>query len=214
MTCARGSSAHAATFAKHLIERYLGIAGGGGGAEHRQRLSAGSCACKDQLVLAISQSGQQRRSHRVGATARRRRRADGRHRQRRRQPARGSVRHSCCRSAAGPERSVAATKTFVATLAALLRLTAPGPDDPALTPALDRLPERLAAASELDWSAALGALAPARQPGRHRPRPDAGDRARGGAEAEGDLQPPCRGLQRRRVPARADGAGVARAIRS
>ena len=25
VTCARGSSAHAATFAKHLIERYLGI---------------------------------------------------------------------------------------------------------------------------------------------------------------------------------------------
>ena len=46
---------------------------------------------------------------------------------------------------AGPERSVAATKTFVASLAALLRLVAAGPRTTASPPALDRLPERLAA---------------------------------------------------------------------
>ena len=56
VTCARGSSAHAATFAKHLIERYLGIpvaaAAPNIASVYRRRL-----ALKDQLFLAISQSG-------------------------------------------------------------------------------------------------------------------------------------------------------------
>ena len=56
VTCARGSSAHAATFAKHLIERYLGIpvaaAAPNIASVYHQRL-----ALKDQLFLAISQSG-------------------------------------------------------------------------------------------------------------------------------------------------------------
>jgi glutamine---fructose-6-phosphate transaminase (isomerizing) len=56
VTCARGSSAHAATFAKHLIERHLGIpvaaaAPNVASVYHRQ------LALKDQLFLAISQSG-------------------------------------------------------------------------------------------------------------------------------------------------------------
>ena len=38
VTCARGSSAHAATFGKHLIERYVGIPVAAGGTQHRQRL--------------------------------------------------------------------------------------------------------------------------------------------------------------------------------
>jgi glutamine---fructose-6-phosphate transaminase (isomerizing) len=56
---------------------------------------------------------------------------------------------------AGPERSVAATKTFVASLAALLRLAAHWADDATMRGALTRLPERLAAAGSLDWSGAL-----------------------------------------------------------
>jgi glucosamine--fructose-6-phosphate aminotransferase (isomerizing) len=62
---------------------------------------------------------------------------------------------------AGAELSVAATKTFVAALAALARLAAAWTDDTALTGALARLPDRLAGAAELDWSAAVGALAEA-----------------------------------------------------
>ena len=60
---------------------------------------------------------------------------------------------------AGAEFSVAATKTFVATLSAILRLTAAWSDNPALTRALDNLPERLERASALDWSASFGAFA-------------------------------------------------------
>src|SRR5262245_43856938 len=61
--------------------------------------------------------------------------------------------------AAGPELSVAATKTFVASLAALLRLVAAWTGDPAFDAALARLPDRLAAATALDWSMALPVLA-------------------------------------------------------
>ena len=44
VTCARGSSAHAAAFAKHLIERNLGHSGRSGGAEYRNRLSSAASA--------------------------------------------------------------------------------------------------------------------------------------------------------------------------
>ena len=60
---------------------------------------------------------------------------------------------------AGPELSVAATKSFVASLAMLLRLTAAWARDSTMQQGIDRLPERLDAAAELDWSAALAVLA-------------------------------------------------------
>jgi glucosamine--fructose-6-phosphate aminotransferase (isomerizing) len=63
--------------------------------------------------------------------------------------------------AAGPELSVAATKSFIAALAVLLRLTAAWTDDHAMRRALDRLPDRLAAAMELDWSSALDVMSKA-----------------------------------------------------
>jgi glucosamine--fructose-6-phosphate aminotransferase (isomerizing) len=56
---------------------------------------------------------------------------------------------------------VAATKTFVATLGVILRLVAAWGQVPALSQALDRLPDRLAHATELDWSAAVEAFASA-----------------------------------------------------
>jgi glucosamine--fructose-6-phosphate aminotransferase (isomerizing) len=59
---------------------------------------------------------------------------------------------------AGPELSVAASKTFVATLAALLRLTAVWTDDENLAGAIARLPDRLSAAAELDWNELVDAL--------------------------------------------------------
>ena len=57
VTCARGSSAHAATFGKHLIERYLGIVVAAAAPNiatiyHRRLRLA------DQFFLAISQSGE------------------------------------------------------------------------------------------------------------------------------------------------------------
>jgi glutamine---fructose-6-phosphate transaminase (isomerizing) len=62
---------------------------------------------------------------------------------------------------AGPERAVAATKSFIASLAALLRLASLWSGDESLRAAIDRLPVRLADASKLNWSGAIQALATA-----------------------------------------------------
>jgi glutamine---fructose-6-phosphate transaminase (isomerizing) len=62
---------------------------------------------------------------------------------------------------AGHEAGIAATKTFVATLVALLRLVAAWAEDGALAQAIARLPDRLSLAGELDWSGALPILAAA-----------------------------------------------------
>src|SRR3954466_16332218 len=57
VTCARGSSAHAATFGKHLIERYLGIPVAAA-APNIATVYRQAQKLKGQLVLTISQSGQ------------------------------------------------------------------------------------------------------------------------------------------------------------
>lgn len=159
VTCARGSSAHAATFGKHLIERYLGIPVAAA-APSVATVYGGRLALKDQLFLAVSQSGRSDDLVELTAMAK----------------AVGAVTVALVNvtdsplaaaadivlpMAAGPEVSVAATKTVVASLSALLRLTAAWRDDAGLAAAIDRLPDRLRAATDLDWSAALPALAEA-----------------------------------------------------
>jgi glucosamine--fructose-6-phosphate aminotransferase (isomerizing) len=62
---------------------------------------------------------------------------------------------------AGAETSVAATKSYIASLAALVHLTAAWSADDRLLGALSRTPDLLARAWELDWSAALPVLVPA-----------------------------------------------------
>ncbi len=157
VTCARGSSAHAATFGKHLFERYLGIPVAAA-APNIAAVYGRQLWLKDQLFLAISQSGM---SDDIVETAR---------------AARLSGALTVCivnatasplatacdvvlPMAAGRELSVAATKTFITSLAALLRLTVRWTKDAAMERAVARLPERLTAAARLDWSGALGALA-------------------------------------------------------
>jgi glucosamine--fructose-6-phosphate aminotransferase (isomerizing) len=63
---------------------------------------------------------------------------------------------------AGPERSVAATKSFLATMAACLSLAAAWGNDADLGRALERLPDGLDAAWACDWSPLVEQLAPAR----------------------------------------------------
>ena len=63
---------------------------------------------------------------------------------------------------AGQEKSVAATKSFIASLVAGARLVAHWQDDAELKAGLDALPEALRAASQSDWSRAVEVLAPAR----------------------------------------------------
>jgi glucosamine--fructose-6-phosphate aminotransferase (isomerizing) len=159
LTCARGSSAHAATFGKHLIERHLGIpvaaAAPNIATVYDQRLRL-----KDQLVLIISQSGHSYDLVEFTAMAKQS----------------GALTVAIVNDvnsplaaasdivlpmAAGPELSVAATKSFVASVAMLLRLTAAWANDGALSSAIERLPDRLAAAAELDWGPALDVVAAA-----------------------------------------------------
>ena len=63
--------------------------------------------------------------------------------------------------AAGPERSIAATKTVIGSMAAGAELIAALARDDGLKAALDRLPERTRRAQELDWSDLSGSLADA-----------------------------------------------------
>jgi glutamine---fructose-6-phosphate transaminase (isomerizing) len=64
---------------------------------------------------------------------------------------------------AGPEHSVAATKSHVASLVAAARLVAHWAGDAALVDSLSALPQALRDAAQLDWTLALSPLADARQ---------------------------------------------------
>jgi glutamine---fructose-6-phosphate transaminase (isomerizing) len=159
VTCARGSSAHAATFAKHLIERNLGIpvaaAAPNIASVYHRRL-----ALKDQLFLAISQSGSSDDLIETAAAARTANAVTAAIVNDTNSP----LAHVCefvLPKAAGPELSVAATKTFIASLAASLRLIAQWAGREEMAAACDRLPARLGRAAQLDWSAALAPLAAA-----------------------------------------------------
>ena len=159
VTCARGSSAHAATFAKHLIERNLGIPVAAAAPNivsvYRRRL-----ALKDQLFLAISQSGSSDDLIETAAAARGASAVTAAIVNDTNSP----LAHACefvLPMSAGPELSVAATKTFVASLAASLRVVAKWVGGDEMAAACDRLPDRLTQAAQLDWKAALGPLAAA-----------------------------------------------------
>jgi glucosamine--fructose-6-phosphate aminotransferase (isomerizing) len=159
VTCARGSSAHAATFAKHLIERHLGIPVAAAApviasTYHRDLRLDG------QFFLTISQSG---KSHDLIESALSAKRG-GALTAALVNDAESPLAEACdivLPIGAGPERAVAATKSFVATLSALLRLVALWVEDTALPAALTQLPERLAAAGRLDWEPPRLSLAPA-----------------------------------------------------
>ncbi len=156
VTCARGSSAHAATYGKYLIERHFGIPVAAAAPSittlYHERLRLA-----DQFFLAVSQSGKSGDLIELAAAA----------------CACGAV-TACITNdveselaqacefvlpmAAGPELSIPATKTFIASLSALARLTASWASDELLAAALERLPDRLEKACCLDWSRLVEAL--------------------------------------------------------
>ena len=152
VTCARGSSDHAATYAKYLFETRLGVLTASAAPSvasvygSRQDLS-------DCLFVAISQSG---RSPDLLATARAAREAGAL------VVALVNVEESPLADLAdetlplraGPETAVAATKSYIASLAGVARLVAEWSEDEELRAALAALPALLANAWELDWSGA------------------------------------------------------------
>ena len=159
VTCARGSSAHAATFAKHLFERHLGIPVAAAAPNiatiYRQPLQL-----KNQLLLTISQSGRSDDLTEFALMAK----GAGALTAAIVNDTKSPLATACdiaLPMAAGPELSVAATKSFVASLAVLLRIIAEWKGDEGLRAAIGRLPERLAIATALQWDEALDAVSQA-----------------------------------------------------
>jgi glutamine---fructose-6-phosphate transaminase (isomerizing) len=156
ITCARGSSDHAATYAKYLIEMRARIltASAAPSVSSVYGISQDLRGC---LFIAISQSGRSPDLLASVASAK----------------ASGATILSLCNSSdspliaasdlvielrAGPEASVAATKSYLATLAAIARLVCAWTQDPLLNAAIESLPSMMEQSWELDWSAALPLL--------------------------------------------------------
>ena len=156
VTCARGSSDHAATYGKYLIETQAGV----------PTLSAAPSVSsvylvkpkmRDAVFVAISQSG---KSPDLLAAATAAKDAGAL------VVALVNVPESPLTKLAdevvplhaGTETSVAATKSFIATLSALVHLVAEWTDNIELMRALNDLPKQLKLAWALDWSEATDAL--------------------------------------------------------
>lgn len=156
VTIARGSSDNAATYARYLLEIRLGVL------TASAPLSVSSVYgavldMADTLVLALSQSG---RSPDLLAASDAAARAGARvvalvNDETSPLAANAAV---TIPLAAGTERSIAATKSFIASLSAIAQLVAAWAQDDALLAALTSLPATLEAAWALDWSAALPVL--------------------------------------------------------
>lgn len=160
VTCARGSSDHAATYGKYLIETMLGVPVASA-APSVTSVYASGIRKTDALVIAISQSG---RSPDLLATVARYKDA-GAHvvaLVNDEESPLAAAADTLLPLCAGPERSVAATKSFVASLAGLAALTAHWSAEPGLVEALASLPSTLDAARDLDWSPLVATLVEAR----------------------------------------------------
>jgi glucosamine--fructose-6-phosphate aminotransferase (isomerizing) len=156
VTCARGSSDSAATFAKYLIEIALGTVVASVGPSISSVYGARP-KMDEALFLAISQSG---RSPDIVALAEAAR-EDGALTVALVNDTQSPLAGRCeivLPLHAGPERSVAATKSYIASLAGALQLVAHWSGDSGLTGAVSRLADDLARALRLDWSPALEIL--------------------------------------------------------
>ena len=156
VTIGRGSSDHAATYARTLVETRLGILSSSLSPSIFSVFKA-PLSLRGTLCLVISQSG---RSPDLLAAA-------------------GAARESGATvvalvndpesplaemaslvlpQGAGPEKSAAATKTFITSLSAIAQLVALWSGDEAMTGALPELPSGLSEAWEEDWSPARDML--------------------------------------------------------
>ncbi|RBH72370.1 iron dicitrate transport regulator FecR, partial [Xanthomonas oryzae pv. oryzae] len=141
VTCARGSSDHAATYAKYLFETQLGIVTASASPSVGS-VYAAPLHLRGALYIVISQSGKSPDLLRNAEAAK----AAGA-----RVVALVNVEDSPLAQladvviplGAGPEKSVAATKSYLASLAAVLQLGAMWKNAPALLAALDALPQQL-----------------------------------------------------------------------
>ncbi|MBM6593324.1 SIS domain-containing protein [Microvirga pudoricolor] len=156
VTCARGSSDNAATFAKYLLEIHSGLVTASVGPSVTS-VYAARPRMRDALFLAVSQSGRSPDILHLAQAGR----DDGALTVALVNDTTSPLASTCeivLPLHAGPEKSVAATKSFIAALAAGVQLIAHWSQDRALLDALDRLPDVLSRASHLDCSPALPLL--------------------------------------------------------
>lgn len=156
VTCARGSSDSAATYAKYLLEINLGVVTASVGPSvssiYHARPRMG-----DALFLAISQSGRSPDLVTLAESAR----EDGALTVAFVNDTASPLAERCefvLPLHAGAERSVAATKSYIASLAGLLQFVAHWGGDATLGEAVRRLPDDLARALAADWKAAVPPL--------------------------------------------------------
>jgi glucosamine--fructose-6-phosphate aminotransferase (isomerizing) len=159
VTCARGSSDHAATYARYLIEAHT-PALTSSAAPSLSSIYDASTDMRGVLFVAISQSGKSPDLLAATESAR----------------ASGAFTVALCNTPesplmqsvdvavplhAGPERSVAATKSYIASLSCIAQLVASWTQDLELSASLAKLPAQLQRAWDCDWNAGVEALAPA-----------------------------------------------------
>jgi len=159
VTCARGSSDHAATFAKYLIETRLGVLTSSAAPSVSSVYDTRPDLTKS-VCLAISQSGASPdllsavgKAREAGALIVALVNAKD-------SPLAQRADHvvPLC---AGAETSVAATKSFIASLAAIIHLVSCWAGDRELSAEIRKAPRHLERAWSLDWSAAVERLKPA-----------------------------------------------------
>lgn len=152
VTCARGSSDHAAHYLKYLLETSLGLPVASVGPSVASVFGT-KLRMKGAVVVTVSQSGRAPDVLAFQEAAK----------------AGGALSVALVNDTtgpiaagadvviplnAGPETSVAATKSFVASVAAGAAITAAWTGDAAMAAAVEGLPERLRLALGCDWSAA------------------------------------------------------------
>ena len=156
VTCARGSSDHAATYAKYLIEAHTGVLTSSAAPSVSSVYDANT-NLRGVLFIAISQSG--RSPDLLAAT--------------KNAKAQGATTVAFCNTResplmelvhiavplhAGIETSVAATKSYIATLSCIVQFVAFWANDTTLLSALEQLPDQLAQAWQRNWNAGVHML--------------------------------------------------------
>lgn len=159
VVCGRGSSGHAGVHLRYLIETRLRLACSATAPSVTTALKQ-PLRLRDALFVVLSQSGASpdlvaaaRMASEVGAQTVAIVNVED-------LPVARACRH-VLPIRAGPERSVAATKSVIASMAAASALIADLAGDAALDAALMRLPDRLAQALTLDWTTQTAPLAAA-----------------------------------------------------
>ncbi len=161
ITVARGSSDHAATYLKYAIELMAGIPVASVGPsiasiyDRPLRLRGAACICISQSgkspdILAMTRSAADNGALTVAITNF----SDS--------PMAEAAAH-CLPLSAGPELSVAATKTFISSVVAGLALLAEWQDDTGLRQAVAALPDAFSQALTMDWSPLSDRLSRAQQ---------------------------------------------------